>query len=272
MDGKGDERRRWPRVPVRGEMVGQIYTETAAPILDLSEGGALLEVPCVLRPRANYTLRLALGQGAVLMLRASVVRSYAHHFESIGHGESRLRYHAALQFVNMSERERELLRLRLSGDASLAGALGARLKPLPDEHAHAAPGADAPHAEPDPLLTASWPPGETPGERRDSARVSVEGRVEGEVGLLLESRVLTLSPGGMMVRMPFAPELGSAVTCSLQVGGETIRVRGVVRNAAKEGADEKAAHHVVGLEFVDLGQPARASIEKYLATSSPPVA
>jgi hypothetical protein len=269
MESKGDERRRWPRVPVHGEIVGQIYTETAAPILDLSEGGALLEVPCVLRPRANYTLRLALGQGAVLMLKASVVRSYAHHLEAIGHGESRLRYHAALQFVNMSEREHELLRLRLSGDASLAGALGARLKPLDEP---ATPAVEAPPpAEPDPLLTASWPQNEAPGERRDSARVSVEGRVEGEVGLLLDSRVLTLSPGGMMVRMPFAPELGSAVACSLQIGGETVRVRGVVRNAAKESADQAASHHVIGLEFVDLEEAARTSIERYLATSSPPV-
>src|SRR5262245_24116063 len=171
---RGDERRRWPRIPVRGEIVGQIYTETAAPLLDLSEGGALLEVPCVLRPRANYTLRLALGQGAVLMLRASVVRSYAHHLEAIGHGESRLRYHAALQFVNVSDRERELIRMRLAGDASLAGALGVRLKPLPE--AAATPSAEPPAAEgPDPLLTAHWAPGDDPGERRDSTRVPVEG-------------------------------------------------------------------------------------------------
>ena len=63
---KGDERRRWPRIPVRGEIVGQIYTETAAPLLDLSEGGALLEVPCVLRPRAidGFPRRSCSGNGA----------------------------------------------------------------------------------------------------------------------------------------------------------------------------------------------------------------
>jgi c-di-GMP-binding flagellar brake protein YcgR len=265
---KGDERRRWPRIPVRGEIVGQIYTETAAPLLDLSEGGALLEVPCVLRPRANYTLRLALGQGAVLMLRASVVRSYAHHLEAIGHGESRLRYHAALQFVNVSERERELIRLRLAGDASLAGALGVRLKPLPDA-GPAAVQVPPPAEEPDPLLSAHWPPGDDPVERRDSTRVHIDGRVEGEVGLLLESRVLTLSQGGMLV---FAPELGTALSCSLQIAGQTIKVRGVVRNAHKESPDANASHHVVGLEFLELEEQARSCIERFLATSSPPAA
>ena len=30
----GRERRRWPRAPLRGKVVGQIYTEQAAPIVD----------------------------------------------------------------------------------------------------------------------------------------------------------------------------------------------------------------------------------------------
>ena len=126
-DGKDANRRRFPRTPVRGEIVGQIYTETAAPVLDLSEGGALLEVPCVLRPRSFYTLRLALGGGAVLLMKASVVRSYAHHLETVSEGETRVRYHAALQFIDLREPDRELLRLRITGDVSLAGAVGARL-------------------------------------------------------------------------------------------------------------------------------------------------
>jgi hypothetical protein len=69
----GRVRRRWPRAPLRGKVVGQLYTEHAAPIVDLSERGSLLEVPCALRPRSVYSVRLVIGPGTVLMLKASVV-------------------------------------------------------------------------------------------------------------------------------------------------------------------------------------------------------
>ena len=121
-DGGGRERRRWPRAPLGGDVVGQIYTEHAAPILDLSEGGALIEVPCALRPRSVYSVRLVIGPGTVLMLKASVVRSYVHHFESAGKGETRVRYQAALQFVDLRAADQELLRRRIAGDAPLFAA------------------------------------------------------------------------------------------------------------------------------------------------------
>jgi hypothetical protein len=264
VDSKGAERRRWPRAPVYGEIVGQIYTETAAPVLDLSEGGALLEVPCVLRPRSFYTLRLSLGSGAVMLLKASVVRSYVHHLEKFGDGESRVRYHAALQFIDITERDRVLLRLRIAGDASLAGAIGARLGPSEPEAARAAAGARTPDS--DPLLAAAWPQGAPPPlDRRDSERLSLGGQVEGEVGLRLDSTVLMLSLGGMMVRMPFAPQLGSMVSCSLDVDGRPVRVEAIVRDASRESAEPERSSHVVGLEFLGLSAPARTQIEGYIA-------
>src|SRR5688572_30731845 len=117
MTGGGRERRRWPRAPLRGEVVGQIYTEHAAPILDLSEGGALVEVPCALRPSSVYSVRLMIAQGVVLTLKATVVRSYVHRFESAGQGEMSVRYHAALQFVDLRATDQELLRKRIAETA-----------------------------------------------------------------------------------------------------------------------------------------------------------
>jgi hypothetical protein len=261
---KDHERRRFPRTPVYGEIVGQIYTETAAPVLDLSEGGALLEVPCVLRPRSFYTLRLALGRGAVMLLKATVVRSYVHHLEKFGEGETRVRYHAALHFIDITERDRVMLRLRIAGDESLAGAIGARIKPANAPDASRAPNAPAP--ESDPLLIAAWPQGTAPEkERRDSERLSLDGKVEGEVGLRLESTVLMLSMGGMMVRMPFAPQLGSVVSCSLEIDGRPVRVEAIVRDANRESGEIESSRHVVGLEFLGLSVPARTQIEAYIA-------
>src|SRR5207244_4689161 len=172
---------------------GQIYTEHAAPIVDLSEGGALLEVPCALRPRSVYSVRLALGPGTVLMLKASVVRSYVHRVESAGEGETQIRYQVALQFVDLRPSDQELLRQRLASEATpeVAG------------------------------LTETPPVGSdrTSVERRASRRADLARPVAGEAGLHLESRVLMLSPGGMTVRVPFRPQIDSAVTCRHDIAG-----------------------------------------------------
>ena len=181
-EGSGRDRRRWPRAPLRGQVVGQIYTEHAAPIVDLSEGGALLEVPCALRPRSVYSVRLALGPGTVLMLKANVVRSYVHRVESAGEG----------------------------------------------------------------------------------LRVDLARTVASEVGLHLESRVLMLSPGGMTVRMPFRPQLDSTVTCTLDIDGVPSLLRGIVRDTHQDVTENDQLDFVVGVEFIDLSDEARASIEAYV--------
>jgi hypothetical protein len=251
------ERRRWPRTPVHGELVGQIYTETAAPVIDLSEGGALIEVPCVLRPRSFYTLRLALGKGAVLLLKATVVRSQVHTLEKIGQAETRVRYHAALHFIELSERERDFLRLRVEGHHSVAGTLDASLKPHD---------AGVAAVEPDPLLSQGWPePIQYLPERRDAPRATLEGDVRGEVGLHLESQVLMLSPGGMTVAMPFAPQAGSSVSCSLEIDGQRVRVRAVVRDSHLEPGEGEASRYIVGLEFVELHDAERSQIANFLS-------
>ena len=237
-DSGGRERRRWPRAPLKGEVVGQIYTEHAAPILDLSEGGALVEVPCVLRPRSLYSVRLAIGPGTVLMLKANVVRSYVHHFESAGEGETRVRYQAALQFVDVRPEDQELLRRRIAGETPLFPAH------LTD--------------------TGRMADGTPSVERRDFMRVDLEGALAGEVGLHLESRVLMLSPGGMTVRMPFSPEIGSIVTCTLDVDGIPALVRGIVRDTQHEAPETQRLDFIVGLEFIDVQDEARMLIEGYL--------
>src|SRR5258706_2003331 len=238
-EGGGRDRRRWPRAPLRGQVVGQIYTEHAAPIVDLSEGGALLEVPCALRPRSVYSVRLALGPGTVLMLKASVVRSYVHRVESAGEGETQIRYQVALQWVDLRASDQALLRQRLASEATpeVAGLT------------------ETPLATSDPASI----------ERRDSLRVDLARPVASEVGLHLESRVLMLSPGGMTVRMPFRPEIGSTVTCTLAIAGVPSLLRGVVRDTHQDVTENDQSDFVVGVEFLDLSDEARASIEAYVA-------
>ena len=234
--GGGRERRRWPRSPLSGDVVGRIYTEQAAPFLDLSEGGALVEVPCALRPGSIYSLRVAIGPATVLMLKASVVRSYVQRLESAGKGETLVRYQAALQFVDLRPADRELLRRRIAGE-TITG----------------------------PGTTDTAPDSAPPVERRDSMRVDLDKGVAGEVGLTLESRVLMLSPGGMEIRMPFRPELGSEMSCTLDVGGVPAQVRGIVRDAHEAAQENERLDFIVGLEFIDVRSETRMMIETYLA-------
>lgn len=246
-DSGGRERRRWPRAPLKGEVVGHIYTEHAAPIIDLSEGGALLEVPCVLRPRAIYSVRLVIAPGTVLMLKASVVRSYVHHFENAGDGETQVRYQAALQFLDVRPSDQELLRRRIAGEAPIFPASLTEADPASED--------------------------QPPVERRDFMRVEFEGTLAGEVGLHFESRVLMLSPGGMSVRMPFSPEIDSILTSTIDVDGVPTQVRGIVSDARQEEPDSERLDFVVGLKFIELADETRLRIEAYLerkAAESPP--
>jgi hypothetical protein len=117
-DSGGKERRRRPRVPVGHDVVVRIHTANAAPVIDLSENGALVEVASVLRPGTSYALRLTLSQGLHLNITTRVVRTFVHSFTPQAGSETTVTYHAAVEFVGISEQDRELLRAHLE---SLSG-------------------------------------------------------------------------------------------------------------------------------------------------------
>lgn len=111
----GKNRRVRPRVALNGEVQGKIHTTAVAPVIDLSETGALVEVRSVLRPGAVHTLRLPLASGGDLVLRARVVRSFIHGFERTGAAdETPVRYRAALEFIDLTEHDRAALRQRMA--------------------------------------------------------------------------------------------------------------------------------------------------------------
>ena len=105
----GRDRRKYPRVPLKGEVKGKIHTVSAAPVIDLSVEGALLEVPCVLEPKTTYTLRLAVGPTEQLEVKAKVIRSYVHGFERNERGETVIKYRAAIQFQAVGDAQKEAL-------------------------------------------------------------------------------------------------------------------------------------------------------------------
>src|SRR5688572_33414780 len=120
----GAERRRHPRVPVHGEVMGSIHTVASAPFVDLSETGALLEVTCALKPGSFYRLKFTVPGIGELVLKTRVVRSSVQGFKSGPKGETVLLYRPALEFVVLPEGERMVLRRHLgTGERIGPGAL-----------------------------------------------------------------------------------------------------------------------------------------------------
>jgi PilZ domain len=122
--GTGAERRRHPRVPVHGEVMGSIHTVASAPFVDLSETGALLEVTCALKPGSFYRLKFNVPGTGELMIKTRVVRSSVQGFKTGPKGENILVYRTALEFVEVLEGDRKALRRHLgSGKRTPPGAL-----------------------------------------------------------------------------------------------------------------------------------------------------
>ncbi len=105
----GRERRKHPRVPLKGEVKGKIHTVSSAPVIDLSVEGALLEVPCALTPKTLYVMRLALSPTQHLEIKGKVIRSYVHGFERNERGETVIKYRAAVQFQALPDAHKEAL-------------------------------------------------------------------------------------------------------------------------------------------------------------------
>ena len=122
------DRRVRARVAVHGDVLGKIHATRPAPVVNLSETGALVEVDCVLRPGTVQMLRLPLRGGGELTLRCRVVRSFIHGVDRAAGEESVVRYRAALEFVGLTDEERTALRAQVEAggspsrdDAELAG-------------------------------------------------------------------------------------------------------------------------------------------------------
>ncbi len=115
------DRRVRTRINVHGDVLGKVHSTNPAPVVNLSEVGALVETQCVLRPGTVQMLRVPLRTTGELTLRCRVVRSFIHGFDPAPGEESVVRYRAALEFVGLSDEERAALRAHLEGGSGPRG-------------------------------------------------------------------------------------------------------------------------------------------------------
>jgi len=130
----GPDRRRQPRVRLSKRLQGTVQTVAGATIIDVSVGGALLELGHALKAGSPCLFHLPLEGQRTLKLTGRVVRSTLHALLPRGAGEGLATYRVAIQFVSLTAEERTVLEQRLlSLEGSVAGqprgATGGEAKP-----------------------------------------------------------------------------------------------------------------------------------------------
>jgi hypothetical protein len=107
------EKRRTPRTLLAKGTRGQLKSTVATEILNLSETGLLLELPSTLRPGSTYDLSAIFG-GVPFTGLVRITRCRAGGFAADDKGGRLLLYRAGGEFVALSEKQLEALRLALS--------------------------------------------------------------------------------------------------------------------------------------------------------------
>lgn len=96
------DRRRRPRWLVGGQFVVQIGPFHEASLIDISEGGALVEHMSPVRPGSNSFLTLSIHRQKV-GLKCQAVRSAAHRCHVGSNGERDVIYRTGLEFMGTLE-------------------------------------------------------------------------------------------------------------------------------------------------------------------------
>ncbi len=86
----------------------------------------------------------------------------------------------------------------------------------------------------------------------------------GQLPLDLETDVLQISVGGMMVEVTMPLEAGSKHRFTLNVNEETLEIHGIVRNCQPFPSTDEPRVHRVGIEFYDLGERELACLTEFL--------
>lgn len=101
-------------------------------------------------------------------------------------------------------------------------------------------------------------------ERRGAPRVGAEGSLPGQMEIDLDTNVLQLSPGGMMVEVGMPVDVGSEHAFTLNVGGEELDLVGVARNCEPSMPGDPTTTYRVGIQFRDLDDKQQEILTRFV--------
>jgi hypothetical protein len=103
-------------------------------------------------------------------------------------------------------------------------------------------------------------------ERRASNRIDTEGQLPGQLALDMETDVLQMSVGGMLVETPMPLALGSRHQFTVGIGDDEIELSGTVRNCQPHPPSGQPKKYRVGVEFCDLSSDQQKALESFVNT------
>ena len=103
-------------------------------------------------------------------------------------------------------------------------------------------------------------------ERRARVRVNVARPLQGELALDLDSEVLRLSSGGMLVRLPFPLGVDSRHKFTLVVESAVLELQGVVRHCEPLEDATAGPAYGVGVEFEAVAPEKQSVLEGFVNT------
>lgn len=104
----------------------------------------------------------------------------------------------------------------------------------------------------------------TRSERRTANRVDTDGRLPGQLTLDLETDVLQISVGGMMVETPIPLEIGSKHQFTVGIDREDMELWGMVRNCQPHPPSGRPEVYRVGVEFYDLDEHQQSNLAGFV--------
>jgi hypothetical protein len=229
---KRPERRRHGRVRPSKPFPGHIRPKQLVAIVDLSRSGALLETVARLAPGQRCRLLVELSNRQ-LDLPIEIVRSHVHRIEALKGGESQIHYRAGVRFERLEVEDLNAILQFLAQHAEAPATLvpetapprepdsgqpdSTRVTPLPE-----APPVRLPPVEP------SGPQVGLRFRRRGAPRVRTAG-LHGELHLVCEGRVTSVSEGGIAVALPSPIEQGKAIALTVELPRQPLKATGTVR-------------------------------------------
>lgn len=108
MSQSGWDRRRFPRWRAWGWLSGWIGEDMKVSVMNISQGGVLIEHPSQMRPGTVCLVTISL-RGEKASLKGRVVRSGVYRYETCPAGERNSVYRTGLEMVDVSDASRGLV-------------------------------------------------------------------------------------------------------------------------------------------------------------------
>jgi c-di-GMP-binding flagellar brake protein YcgR len=192
-----------------------------------------MESPRPLTATMVTTIRLELGPNRQILVEGRVVRNYVHRLDKFTDGFSVLKYRIAMEFISLSDIEREQLQQfinRLGKDTAKVEKSG--------------------YSGPD---------------RRKVNRVLTGVGLSGQISLLLNFEILQLSAGGMMISLSVPLPVHSMHIFNVTVKDRNIEVKGEVLDCSPTRPGRDYISYRVVVQFSDLAPEKRELLEQFVS-------